>query len=392
MRIVIRFRIRTKKNAPKDAMLYIYVRLRLNGVAARSDMATGVGCLHADWDNKAQRIRGHSESARQQNAKLTQIRDDIDAIYNELRKYDKPISAEILKQAYTTKQDPTPRTLLYYYRKYIDEVKADEVKGDTLDCWHSRYNTVEKYIIKSLKRKDVELTEITGQWLMQYVKYHKSLGNSKTHSARAVASIKAMLDWTVVESVLPFNCTLSYKPKRDKPKPIKFLSQEQLSQLANCTFYDDRLQKVVDCFLVQAYTGMAYNEILNFNKRHIKIDKETEWIMIYRNKSTELSSIPVFVTTKALLEKYNYKLPVISNQKMNDFIKEAATVAGLENAFEISTHVARKTAGMYLLNAGLRIESVSKILGHKSVKVTERHYATLLTSGLADDLRKNGLI
>ncbi|WP_428660863.1 phage integrase SAM-like domain-containing protein [Runella sp.] len=247
MKIVIRFRIRSKKNAPKDSLHYIYVRLRVNGVAARADMATGVCCLHTDWGNKAQRIRGHSETARQQNAKLTQIRNDIDTIYNDLRKYDRPISAEIIKQAYTTKQDPTPRTLLCYYEKYINEVKAEEVQEDTLKVWKSRYNTLKKYISQKLKRRDVNLIEVNGQWLKGYVQYHADLGNSKNHSAKAVESIKAVLEWTVVESVLAFNSTISFKSKRDKKrKPIKFLTKEQVHQPASCTFYDDRLQKVVD--------------------------------------------------------------------------------------------------------------------------------------------------
>ena len=56
-------------------------------------MVTGVSCLPVDWDNKIQKIRGYSETVRQQNAKLDQIRSDIDTIYNELREYDKLISS-----------------------------------------------------------------------------------------------------------------------------------------------------------------------------------------------------------------------------------------------------------------------------------------------------------
>lgn len=394
MSIVIRFRVRTSAKKSKTELHYIYCRLTVNRVQARSDMATGVSCLPEEWDNKAQRVRGYSDSVRQQNAKLDQIRNDLDTIYNEMRKYDKPITAEVIKQAYTSKQDPTPRTLLVYYQKFIDEVKSEEVKENTLEAWESRLKTLETYITNSLKRKDVDLAEVNGEWLKEYQKYHRKQGNCYNHSARAVGSIKAVLDFGVVKNVLPFNPTLSFRAKRDKSKPIKFLTNEQVRKLADCPYYDNRLQRVVDCFLVQVYTGMAYNELVAFRqKEHIKTDaKGMAWIMIYRGKTNELSTIPLLKTARELMEKYNYQLPVVSNQKMNDYIKEAAIVAGVEKAEEISTHVARKTAGMYLLNAGLRIESVSKILGHKSVKVTERYYATLLTDSLAEDLRRNGLI
>ena len=395
MKIVIRFRIRTKKGVDRNAPHYIYCRLTVNGVQARSDMATGVKCLPDEWDNKAQRIKGHSETARQQNIKLSQIRDDLDTIYNELRKYDKPISAEVIKQAYVKKSDLTPRTLLVYYQKYLDEYLKDRIQPQTMRTWVSRRNILQEFIQQSLKRKDVDLVEVTGNLLKEYQRFHAQLkGNSLNHASRAVAAIKCVMDFAVVEEVLDHNATRSYKPPRDRTKAIKFLTQDELTKLASCPYYDDRLQKVVDCFLLQAYTGMAYNELVNFNaKKHLTTDTQgLTWIMIYRGKTNELSTIPVLKSTREILEKYRYQLPVVSNQKMNDFIKEAATVAGLSNISEISTHVARKTAGMYLLNAGLRMESVSKILGHKSIKITERYYATLNTKSLADDLRRNGLL
>lgn len=395
MKIVIRFRLRTKTNASNASPLFIYCRIRVNGVAARSDMATGVSCLRSEWDNKAQRIRGNSEGIRQQNAKLDKMRSDIDSLYNEFRKYDKPFTAEVIKQSYTKKQDITPRTLLVYYQKYLDEHQAAYVEVSTMRTWKSRLKAVRDYLNKKLKRKDIDLVEVTPQWLQEYQRHHtQTMGNGLNHAARAVGAIKTVMDWVVLGNVLQYNSTRSYKPPRDKPKPIKFLSQLQLEKLATCPYYDDRLTRVVDCFLVQAYTGMAYNELLQFDKKqHLMIDRKgINWIMINRGKTTELSTIPLLASARILMEKYDYKLPVVSNQKMNDYIKEAAILAGLDNVSEISTHIARKTAGMFLLNAGLRIESVSKILGHRSVKITERYYATLLTDSLADDLRKNGLI
>lgn len=167
-----------------------------------------------------------------------------------------------------------------------------------------------------------------------------------------------------------------------------------MKRLLECPFYDERLQKVVDCFAFQTFTGLGYNELLHFSaKTHLTTDKKgITWIMIHREKTKELSTIPFLSSARAILEKYENILPVVSNQKMNDFIKEAARIAGLDRVEEISTHVARKTAGMYFLNRGLRLETVSKILGHKSTKITERYYAELLTSSITDDLRKNGLL
>lgn len=77
---------------------------------------------------------------------------------------------------------------------------------------------------------------------------------------------------------------------------------------------------------------------------------------------------------------------------MNDFIKEAAQMAGLENRESISTHVGRSTAGTFLLNNGVEIKIVSKILGHKSVVITETYYAELLTETISKSVLDNDLV
>ncbi|WP_273209473.1 site-specific integrase [Runella zeae] len=394
MSIVINFRLRTKKGLPKTKPHYIYCRLRVNGVPVRSDLATHVSCLPHEWDSKAQRIRGYSDHVREQNIKLDKFKNDLDSIYNELRRYEKPISAEIIKQIYLKKLDPTPSTLLVYFNLYVENEQKDRIKDSTLRTWQSRYNVLQEYIEKGLKRKDVDLLEVTPKWLMNYQKYLvKQKQNCLNHAARAVESIMSVLDYAVVEEVLPYNSTVSLELPRDERKKIKYLNKEQLKKLSSCPYYCERLQKVVDCFLVQCYTGMAYNELFYFNpSEHLEDRNGITYIIIYRGKSTELCRIPLLPQAREILEKYNYILPVITNQKMNDFIKEAAKVAGLKKWEEITTHVGRKTCGCYLLNAGVRIEVVSKILGHKSVKTTETFYAELFTESISDDLRKNGLI
>ncbi|WP_028525588.1 site-specific integrase [Runella limosa] len=396
MKIVIRFKVRSKKNALANTPHYIYCRLTVNGIQARSDMATGVHCKRDEWDNNFQQIKGDTEGVRLQNQKLQQMRDDLDEIFNEYRKYDKAITAEIIKQAYLNKNDVTPRTILVWYNKYIDEDLRQRIQDDTIDSWLSRRNVLSQYITEVLKRKDVDIQEVTAAWLRSYQKYHISKGNGADHAARSIGSIKKVLDYAVIEGALSYNSTVSYKPPRSKRSPIKYLSATEVQQLATCPYYSDRLQRIVDCFLLQTYTGMAYKELYTFDaKKHLTTDElGIGWIMIHRGKTQELSTIPILRQTRDLLEKYNYKLPVITNQRMNEYIKEAATIAGFppEKVEDFTTHLARKTAGMFLLNSGLRIETVSKILGHKSIKVTERHYAKILTSSIVKDLKNNGLL
>jgi site-specific recombinase XerD len=394
MKIVIRFRLRTKKGASKSVPLYIYCRLRVNGVRAGSDIATGVSCTHADWDNKRQVIRGYSERVREQNVKLEQFRNDLDSIYNDLRRQDKAVTAEIIKQLYVNKQNPTAHTLLNFMKKYIKDHKKGRIRESSMSIWEGRYRKIKKYIETELKRNDVDLLEVTPKWLQRLDHYLVSkMGHCHNYSSYIIQSIRAVLDYAVIEEALQYNATLSLKLQFDKKKPIKYLTVAQIEALQSFQFPDE-LQPIVDCFLVQCFTGMAYNELMAFDKeKHLKTDElGISWIMIVRGKSNELCKIPLLHQARNILTKYNFVLPTIRNDKMNKLIKEAAKAAGIGSYEEITTHVGRKTCGCYLLNNGVRIEVVSKILGHKSVKTTETFYTELLTSSISHDLRKNGLI
>ncbi len=131
-----------------------------------------------------------------------------------------------------------------------------------------------------------------------------------------------------------------------------------------------RLQQVADLFLLQCFTGMAYVDLMNFDKtKHLQKD----FICINRQKSDTESLIPILPHAKILLEKYNYKMPRITNQKYNAYIKEVAEITGIEK--QLTTHVGRKTCGSILLNEGISIEVVSRILGHRDTKITQHIYA-----------------
>lgn len=88
-----------------------------------------------------------------------------------------------------------------------------------------------------------------------------------------------------------------------------------------------------------------------------------------------MCKIPLLPVAEQLLERYDYKLPFPSNQKMNSYLKEIAAICGIKK--ELHTHIARHTAATLFLNNGLSIESTASILGHTNTKQTQ-HYAKLL--------------
>ena len=124
---------------------------------------------------------------------------------------------------------------------------------------------------------------------------------------------------------------------------------------------------------------MDYSSYLLFSRDLIKVKNDIEYIDYTRVKTGFTGLIPLFPTVKKIAEKYDYQLPFFANQNFNKLVKEVCFLAGIteEKCNRISTHSGRVTAGMIWLNAGIRIEVVSKMLGHASIQTTQRSYAEI---------------
>src|SRR5690606_28294598 len=173
-----------------------------------------------------------------------------------------------------------------------------------------------------------------------------------------------------------------------------FLSEEELQSILNKDFKSERLALVRDIFLFSCFTGLAYIDVKNLTRSHINIGIDGEkWIHTHRQKTESASKIPVLPITQMIIDKYsthpqsvNQKklLPILSNQKMNAYLKEIAAICEIEK--ELTFHIARHTfATTVTLTNGVPIESVSKMLGHKNIKTTP-HYAKILDKKVSDDM------
>jgi site-specific recombinase XerD len=155
-----------------------------------------------------------------------------------------------------------------------------------------------------------------------------------------------------------------------------------------------RLEQVKDIFLFSCFTGLAYSDVKKLSKNDVVIGIDGhKWIKIKRSKTDTRSSIPILPTASDILEKYEQHpevldqgklLPVLSNQKMNAYLKEIADVCAISK--NLTFHLARHTfATTVTLSNGVPIESVSKMLGHKSLRTTQ-HYAKILDRKVSEDM------
>jgi len=174
-------------------------------------------------------------------------------------------------------------------------------------------------------------------------------------------------------------------------KEIVFLSVDELKQFEAHEFRQPRLQLVQDCFIFSCYTGLAYNELKRLSKKHIVIGFDGQlWIEMIREKTQREISIPLLPKAKELIVKYDDAnaeviFPLVSNQRYNSYLKEMATIIGIEK--RLITHTARKTfASTVLLYNDVPIEIVSKLLGHSTIAVTEASYGKVIKKKVSDEV------
>ena len=156
-----------------------------------------------------------------------------------------------------------------------------------------------------------------------------------------------------------------------------YLTDAELQKIMKKKFPTKRLEQVRDVFLFSCYTGLSYVDVRELKANDIKISFDGKpWIMIHRHKTDTPENVPLLKIPQMLLQKYEGQLPkgqllpVLSNQKLNSYLKEIADLCGINK--NITFHLARHTfATTTTLAKGVPIETVSKMLGHTNIETTQ---------------------
>jgi integrase len=174
-----------------------------------------------------------------------------------------------------------------------------------------------------------------------------------------------------------------------------FLTQPELDEIVHKKLTIERLCQVRDIFVFCCYTGLSYADVQKLRRIEIGtgIDGE-KWIFTTRQKTDTSSRIPLLPRALAIIKRYDNHpqcdvkgllLPVLSNQKMNAYLKEIADLCDIKK--HLTFHLARHTfATTVTLSNGVPIETVSKMLGHTLLKTTQ-HYAKILDVKVSDDMK-----
>lgn len=223
--------------------------------------------------------------------------------------------------------------------------------------------------------------------------YLKAERNQQHNSAlKHLKNLKKIIRITLANEWIKKDPFMGIQFKHDKVD-VEFLSQEELERIMNKEFTIKRLEVVRDIFCFCSLTGLAFIDVKQLNSSHLITDSNgTLWIRKPRQKTGNMCNIPVIHAEMVILNKYqdhpecvknNVLLPVLSNQKMNSYLKEIADLCEITK--KLSTHTARHSFATLALSYGMSIESVSKMLGHNQIRTTQI-YAKVTEEKIAKEM------
>ena len=382
-----------KTKIKSNGRVPVLARITING--KMSTFSTQVDVEPDSWDTKAGRTDGTSKEGKRVNAVLDQIYTSCQHTYYELQSQGKEITAERIKQKVTCTEEKTPHTLQelsdLFIHDYETLVLAQGYGKESLFRYHVVQNRVMDFTKKEYGVKDINLDQVDRRFLNKFYLWLRSEHNNANNTAvkvmQKLASIFKMGRDNGWITGNPFAQLKLHLDAVDR----SYLSKEELERVYNKEFTSQRLEAVRDMFIFCCYTGLAYIDMKQLTYEEI-VEKQDgkKWIVTHRQKTKTNVNVPLLDIPLMLIEKYKgrgkdgHVFPVLSNQKMNDYIKEIIAICDIDK--DITWHSARHTfATTVTLENGVPIESVSKMLGHTNIKTTQI-YARITDQKIAGDM------
>ena len=348
------------------------------------------------WNQKKECSKGKDRVATELNHYINTVRAKILHIHRELEIDNKTITADIIKDCFYGR-DKVQRSLLEVYAEHNEKCRAligKEYTESTVTKFDTSINRLKEYIRSCYHRDDMMLAELDGQFIRDFDFWLKTDKHCQNNSAlKHLKNLKKVVRIALANDWIKKDPFYGIRFKQEEVN-VEFLSREELDILINKEFTIKRLEQVRDIFVFCCFTALAFVDVQQLSRAHlIKDNNGALWIRKTRQKTNQMCNIPVLSIPQRILRKYEDNaecikkgvlLPVISNQRMNAYLKEIADLCGI--AKRLTTHVARHTAATVVFLANdVSMENVSKILGHSNIRMTQ-HYARVLDSSIMRDM------
>ena len=418
------FALESRKKDGVPIVENVPIRMRVNFASQRIEFTTGYRIDVAKWDGDKQRVKNGCTNKLKQSA--SEINAALLGYYTELQEIFKrfevaeimPSPAEV-KEAFNNRHGQNEKTKLAsadmsnipssFYKAFDDFVRVCGRQNDWTHSTFEKFAAVKNHL-KNF-RSELSFDFFDEEGLTEYVQYLREVREMRNSTiGKQLSFLKWFLRWSFKQGMHSNNAYDTFKPKlKDMQKKIIFLTWEELNRLREFKIPPTKqaLERVRDVFLFQCFTGLRYSDVFNLRRSDIKGDH----IEVTTVKTSDSLIIELNDHSKAILEKYkdvefenDKALPVITNQKMNDYLKELAELAeinepvrqtyykGNERIDEVTpkyallgTHAGRRTFICNALALGIPPQVVMKWTGHSDYKAMKPYI------DIADDIKANAM-
>ncbi len=379
----------------KEGKTSVMLRIYLNNERL-SLGSTGIAITASQWDKDKERIKGRTTDALSTNLQLDNIAGGLQAIFRKIEMSD-DLSLERIKSEFLGKKDEID-TLMQLFEKHNTDISKQvgiSVSKATLQKYNVCKRHFSDFLDKQYKRNDLKLTELTYLIIREFDLYLRTVVGQNSNTA--TKTMKTFKTITLLGQKMGVLLHDPFMNHRFHLEPVNrgFLTDEEILLIANKEIGIPRLELVRDIFIFSCFTGLAYIDVSNLTPDHIVTLGDKQWIMTQRQKTSVETNILLLDIPKAIIDKYcdnpaypkreNKLFPILSNQKMNAYLKEIADLCGIKK--NLTFHLARHTFATMSLSKGVPMESVSKMLGHTNIKTTQI-YARITNKKIEHDMEK----
>lgn len=380
-----------RKKLLKDGTASIFVRVTFGKLSA--EVATGKSVLPSQWVATKGRAKGNTLKTKQVNAFLDQMEYTLHDLTLQIQREGKQVSAKEILNRYKNLNVPKIGVLALYaeHNQEQKELGGISVALGTYKRHETSMKLFQEFLMFKYKVKDIPVNEVDVDMLKKYQHYLMTVRhNNNNTTVKYLRNLGKVLNMAVTKKLIQTS-PLEELKLRIEPVDRGFLNKTELTKLTEKEFGTFRLEQVRDVFLFCCYTGLAYVDVHSLTSDDIIEEDGQMWIRKARHKTNVMCHIPLIKPARDILAKYDGALagldkvlPVLSNQKMNAYLKEIAAIVGIEK--DLTTHLARHTfATTVTLANHVSIENVSKMLGHSSIRMTQ-HYARILDASIANEM------
>jgi site-specific recombinase XerD len=376
----------------------IYLRITVDGTV--TELSIQQSCDPASWNANAYRAVGKTATIKALNAYLDTVQAKVYEAKLQLIQNGIPVTAQNIKclvlgqEIASTERPRMIMELFAYHNQQMAALVGKEFAEGTMERYDTSLKHTRAFLEWKYKVPDLDIRKLDFELITDYEFWLKSVRHCGHNTAmKYLSNFRKIVNRSIQNGWLLRDPFMGFKMAKREVKR-QALTQEQLDAISNKNFVSERLSQVRDIFLFCCYTGLAYADIQKLRRSEIVtgIDGE-KWIYTKRQKTDSSSHVPILPPAQEIMRRYSDHpqavagdrvLPVLSNQKMNSYLKEIADVCGIPQ--NLTFHIARHTfATTVTLSNGVPIETVSRMLGHRTLKTTQ-HYAKILDRKISQDM------